>query len=135
MIRVKMLSRNETCIIDDGKTYIFGLNGKCSKADAGGLSSYMKGALDLPVISLLSSNEVVDIGVNETGKGFRRFTTSLGSIECAFKLQMKGGFIKMLNRCGVVKDVPYNQLLFIYQEGYCLDDILKELEAKEAEKL
>lgn len=132
MIRVKMLPRNETCIIDNGKSYIFGLNGRCIKEDAGNLSSYMTGALDLPCISILSSNGVLDIGVSETNKDFKRYTCDLDSMQCALKVQMYGNFIKMLRRDGKQNGIAFNQLIFVYKEGTDLSKLLLSINAKEA---
>lgn len=133
MIRVKMLPKNETCIIDNGKSYVFGLNGKCIGEDVGNLSSYMIGALDLPCISILSSNGVLDIGVSETNKEFKRYTCGMDSMQCAMKVQMCGNFIKMLRRDGNQNGIAFNQLIFVYKEGFSLNEILSAINAKEAQ--
>jgi hypothetical protein len=126
-----MLAKNETCIIDNGKSYIFNLGGRCIKEDAGNLSGYMAGALDLPCISILSSNGVVDIGVSETGKEFKRYSSSLDAMACAMQVQKCGGFIKMLRRDGEQDGVKFNQLIFVYKEGSSLNTILSAINAKE----
>ena len=131
MIRVKRLPKNETCIIDNGKCYLFGINDKCIGEDVGNLSSYMTGAMDLPCISILSSNGVLDIGVSETNKDFKRFTCSLDSMQCALLVQSKGGFFKMLRRDGKQNNIAFNQLLFIYPENTDLSGILIAINAKE----
>lgn len=131
MIRVKMLPRNETCIIDNGKSYLFGLNGRCIGEDIGNLASYMTGALDLPCISILSSNGVLDIGVSETNKEFKRYSCDMDSMQCAMKIQSQGGFIKMLRRDGKQNNIAFNQLIFIYQEGTDLSRLLASINAKE----
>lgn len=131
MIRVKMLPKNETCIIDNGKVYLFGLNGKCTSEDSGNLSKYMTGALDLPVISILSCNGYLNVGVSRTGCEFKQFDCSLDAMECAMKVQLAGKFIKMLRRDGVQDGKKFNQLLFVYQEGFDISSILTSIGIKE----
>ena len=130
MIRVKMLPKNETCIIDNGKSYVFGLNGKCYKEDAGNLSSYMTGALDLPVISILSCNGVLDIGVSVNGD-FKTYSSDMDSMQCAMAVQLHGNFLKILRRDGKQENKSFNQLIFVYREGTDLSVILNKINAKE----
>lgn len=130
MIRVKMLPRNETCIIDNGKSYIFGLNGICKEEDAGKLSSYMVGALDLPIISILSCNGKLDIGVSDKGS-FKNYICDMDAMQCAMTLQMQRHFIKMLRRDGKQDNKSYNQLIFVYPEGTNLTVMLNAIGAKE----
>lgn len=131
MLRVKMLRGNETCIIDNGKSYIFGLNGKCKQEDAGNLSSYMTGALELPCISVLSSNGGVEIALNESDSSFRRFKCNEDAMSCAMKVQMNGRFIKMLRRDGKFEDVPFNQLIFVYPQGTSLLPFISQINKEE----
>lgn len=131
MLRVKMLRGNETCIIDNGKSYIFGLNGKCKQEDAGNLSSYMTGALELPCISVLSSNGGVEIALNESDSSFRRFKCNEDAMTCAMKVQMNGSFIKMLRRDGKFEDVPFNQLIFVYPQGTNLFQFISQINKEE----
>lgn len=131
MLRVKMLRGNETCIIDNGKSYIFGLNGKCKQEDAGNLSSYMTGALELPCISVLSSNGGVEIALNESDSSFRRFKCNEDAMSCAMKVQMNGRFVKMLRRDGKFEDVPFNQLIFVYPQGISLLPFISQINKEE----
>lgn len=131
MIRVKMLRGNETCIIDNGKSYIFGLNGKCKQEDAGNLSSYLTGALDLPCISILSSNGGVELGLNESDSSFRRFKCNEDAMTCAMKIQMNGSFVKMLRRDGKFEGVTFNQLIFVYPQGTNLSQFISQINKEE----
>lgn len=131
MLRVKMLKNNETCIIDNGKSYVFGLNGKCKQEDAGNLSSYMTGALDLPCISILSSNGGVEIALNESDDSFRRFKCNEDAMSCAMKVQMMGSFVKMLRRDGKFEDVLFNQLIFVYPQGTNLSQFISQINKQE----
>ena len=131
MIRVKMLPKNETCIIDNGKSYLFGLNGKCISEDVGNLTSYMSGALDLPLISILSCNGYLDIGVSNPGQNLKSYSCNMDAMQCAMKVQLQGGFIKMLRRDGKQDGKTFNQLIFVYKEGTNLNPILNVLDIKE----
>lgn len=133
MIRVKILPRNEVAIIENGKVVLFNNVGRCIQEDAGFVGKYMTGSLDLPIISLLSSNGVLDVAMFEEGQEMKRFKSSLDSMQCAMKLQMQGGFIRMLRRDGEQDGIRYNQLLFIYKENTNLEEILQCLEVKEAQ--
>lgn len=126
-----MMKDNEICIIDNGKSYLFSNIGKCIKEDVGNLSTYMTGALDLPIISILSSNGVVDIAISECNQELKRYTTTLDSMSCAMKVQMAGNFIRLLRRDGKQDNIAFNQLLFIYKEGTNLSSILQSIDAKE----
>lgn len=131
MIRVKMLPKNETCIIDNGKSYVFGLNGKCRLEDAGNLSSYMSGALDLPLISILSCNGFLDIGVSNPSQELKTYKCTMDAMQCAMRVQLVGGFIKMLRRDGTQDGKVFNQLIFVYKEGTNLQPMLDAINAKE----
>ena len=130
MVRVKMLSGNETCIIDNGKSYIFGLNGQCYKEDAGNLSTYMIGALALPVISLLSSLDNFEVGV-QVNDTFKVYKSDLDIMTSMMLLNKKGNFLKMLRRSGTCSGKTFNQMFFVYSQVVDLDDILKVLSLRE----
>lgn len=132
MIRVKMLRGNETVIIDNGKSYIFDLGGRCIKEDAGDLVSHMAGAMDLPVISILSSNGYSEVGVSFPGTDkLRSFVPNCDPMQCALTVQMERGFLKMLQRSGQQLGVRFNQMIFVYREGYDLMPLLKKLGCQE----
>ena len=130
MYRVKMLKGNETVIIDNGRSYLFGLNGVCYNEDAG-LAGYADGAVDLPIISLLTSGSNLDIGVVLPGCDLKRYRSGLDSMTCAATLQMAGGFLKMLRRSGTDDGVRYNQLLFVYRQNTDMAALLQRLQLQE----
>lgn len=130
MVRVKMLLRNEVAVISDGVVYLFDLGGRCVSEDAGNLFSYMEGALDLPIISILSTPDSCEIGVVfPDSQSVTRYSTPLDSMTLAGTLQMSRGFIKILRRTGKVGTTRFNQLLFIYPEDYNLNDLLMRVQA------
>ena len=131
MIRVKMLKRNEVAVVDNGKVYKFDLGGKCIGEDIGGISENMEGSIDLPLISVLSSNGVLDIGVSTGHNEFKRYSCDMDAMTCAITLQSLGGFVRMLRRDGKCKDTLFNQLIFIYKEGTDLAPLLLGINAKE----
>lgn len=133
MTRVKMLRKNETAIIDNGKSYVFGLDGKCCAEDAGNLNSYMEGACDLCVVSILSSGSHHEVGVVFRGADkIKRYETTADLMTTIANFQMARGFVKMLRRTGMSCGVRFNQLLFVYPEGYDVMPILSKVGAKEA---
>ena len=132
MIRVKMLPKNEVCVIDNGKSYLFNLSGLCYKEDASLIPKYTTGMLELPIISILSSNNKVDIAVFcNNGVEMKRYITDKDAMTCAMTLQMKGGFVRMLRRDGMQDNIRFNQLLFVYKEGTSLNGLITELNARE----
>lgn len=124
MVCVKMLARNETCVIDNGKVYLFDLGGRCSGEDVGNLPKYMNGALELPVVSILSCNGVVNIGVSRVGGAFEARDCDMDSVDCAMNLQKYGKYIKMLQRKGSQNGKRFNQLIFVYREDFDLSEVL-----------
>lgn len=134
MIRVKMLSHNEVCVIDNGKSYVFNQSGLCYKEDAGLIPQYTTGMLDLPIISILSANNQVEIALFEHDT-IRKYVPTEDSMTCALKIQMTGRVIRMLNRNGKLDNNRFNQLLFIYAEGTNLQEKLQasKLQVKEVQ--
>lgn len=130
MVRVKMMRGNEVAIIADGKSYLFDLGGRCVSEDAGNLVSYMDGALDLPIVSVLTSPDYYELGVVWPGvAGIVRYKSSMDSLTLLGTMQMVHGFIKMLRRSGKQGDTRFNQIVFIYPEGYDLNGLLTRLMA------
>lgn len=132
MVRVKMLQRNETAIIENGHVHLFGTDGRCYEDDAGNMNKYMTGACDLPIISLLTSNGQAELGV--VWQGFTkisRYRLGVSAMQAASILQVSRGFVKMLRRSGKVADIAYNQLIFVYPDGYDILPILGKLIATE----
>jgi hypothetical protein len=130
MIRVKMLKGNEVAIIDNGKSYIFNSSGICYKEDAGLIPQYTTGMIDLPIISVLSSNGKAEIGLF-SGESIRLFEPEEDAMTCAMKIQMSGKIVRMLRRDGKVENTRFNQLLLVYSEGTDLISKLDSLNVKE----
>ena len=132
MVRVKMLRGNETAIIDSGKSYMFDIGGRCTAEDAGSLMSYMDGACDLPIISVLSSGTYCEVGVVTPGQEqLKRYTSNMSQMEIAMNLQAARGYIKMLRRSGTQAGVRFNQMLFVYREDFALSSVLSRLQLTE----
>lgn len=132
MIRVKMFPKNELCIIDNAKVYRFNSAGACVEEAVGLLPKYTTGMVELPIISVLASNNTVELACFcENGVEMKRYSVPCDAMECALKVQSCGGFIRMLNRSGRHNDTSFNQLIFVYKEGTCFDNIIKVLDAKE----
>lgn len=127
MLMVKMLRNNEVCVIDDGISYIFDMGGRLKKEDAG-LMGYSDGAIELPAISLLSSNNYVEVCAFKRGQAPIKYKSVTDAMTCALKVQMTGGFLRMLRRDGVSNGIRFNQLIFIYREDMNLDEILSKLD-------
>lgn len=132
MVRVKMLRGNETAIIDNGKSYVFDMGGRCTAEDAGCLSSYMEGSCDLPIISVLTSGRNAELGVVFPGQDkLKRYTSEMDAMTLAGTLQMSRGFIKMLRRSGKQFGARFNQILFVYREDYDIASLLAQLHVTE----
>ena len=127
-----MLPQNEVCVIDNGKSYLFNKSGVCIKEDAGLLPKYTTGMVELPIISVLSSNRIVEIAIfNNNGVEMRRFSTSLDPAICALTLQKIGGFVRILRRDGKCEDTSFNQLILVYKVGTDLMSIINNLNVQE----
>ena len=130
MLGVKMLTGNETCIIDEGKTYIFDRAGNCYIEDGGLLPKYTNGVLSLPIISILSSSSKVEIALFENDS-IRKFGTSFDSSKCLMNICTKGSYIKMLTRSGKHEGILFNQMILVYPEGTSLSDKISGIEVME----
>lgn len=132
MVRVKMMRGNETAIVDSGKSYLFDIGGRCTAEDAGSLISYMEGACDLPIISVLSSGDYCEVGVITPGQDdVKRYKTDMKAMEVCMTLQSAGCFIKMLRRNGTQLGVRFNQMLFIYRADFAVSQVLARLRITE----
>lgn len=128
MLMVKMLRDNKVCVIDDGISYLFDIGGRLIQEDAG-LAGYADGAMELPAISILSSNNHVEVCTFKEHSAPQRYSVSLDAMSCAMKVQQLGGYLRMLRRDGKSNDIRFNQLIFIYREGTNLDNIISSLGA------
>ena len=125
MIRVKMLPQNKVCVLDStGKTYIFNQAGICIEEDAGLGPAYTNNMVKLPILSILSCNNTVDIACFDGEETMKRYSTNLDAMTVAMKLQMNGGFIRMLRRDGRQDGKAFNQLMFVYKDTYNVFDII-----------
>ena len=131
MVCVKMLPRSECCIIDIGRAVLFSNTGKVLDENAC-LSKYMDGMIELPILSVLSSNGKTEVACFLPGSVVHKYEASY---DVVIKLQMKGGFLRMLQRGGTEtlngEKIPYNQLLLIYREGFNVLGLVQELQLKE----
>ena len=131
MVMVKMLAGGrEVAIIEDGSVYLFDLGGRFTMQMDSGVSKYMAGALSLPVLSVLSCNGKVEVGVG-IGNSFKAYTTNLDAMTCAMTIQMNKGFLKMLRRDGEKDGLKFNQMFFVYREGFDINKILTSIGAVE----
>lgn len=126
MVRVKMLKNNEVAVIDNGKSYVFDNRGIISKEDAGLIPQYTTGMTALPIISVLSSNNQVEIALIDNDN-MTVITPKEDAMTCAMKIQMQKEIVRILRRDGVSNDTRFNQLIFIYKEGTKLQNKVKEI--------
>ena len=126
MVRVKMLKNNEVAVIDNGKSYVFDNRGIISKEDAGLIPQYTTGMTALPIISVLSSNNQVEIALIDNDN-MTVITPKDDAMTCAMKIQMQKEIVSILRRDGVSNDTRFNQLIFIYKEGTKLQNKVKEI--------
>lgn len=132
MVKAKFITRNDICIIDNGRSYIFNSLGKCISEDAGLLPKYTDGVLALPILSILSSCGCVEIALfNFDGVSMRRYSTKLDSVSCAIATNSYGKFLRMLRREGRCGNKSFNQLLFVYNEDTSSDDLILKLQLEE----
>ena len=130
MIRAKILSNRDVVVIEDGKSYLFDLGGKCYKEDAGLLPKYTDGMQEFNILSILSSNNKVEIGCFQDNS-LRKFSVSNNAMDCALAIQMQGNFVRMLRKDGISDNTKYNQLIFLYTKETDLVSKLSKLNIKE----
>lgn len=116
MIRVKNNRDGTLCIIEDGKIMSFDRAGQFKGQLSEPISKYMDGVLNLPVISILSSEGKTNIGI-WNGVSFIEFDSSKRGTDCMSKLYMAKGFVKMLQMKGNFEDIRFQQIIFLYPEG------------------
>lgn len=131
MIRTKMLKNREVCVIDENKSYIFNSSGICIKEDAGLIPQYTNGMVMLPLISVLSCNDDVDILVYVDDNTYKHFKSPLGASTIAMTLMKNSGYVRMLRRDGKQGNNSFNQLICLYPEGIDVMTKLSGLDAKE----
>ena len=128
MVSVK-ITTSGCNVFDNGKVYKFSSGGRF--IEESNILREMSGGLELPVLSVLSSNYETEIACFTKGSQMKRYSTTMTGSQVAGKLQMKGGFIRMLMRNGVDNEKKYSQLIFIYREDTDLNKYLQELQVQE----
>ena len=130
MIRVKFLLNNEVAIIDETNVVLFNNIGKVIKENAELIPKYANGMQALPVISVLSSNNKVEVALFENDT-MKRYATNEDALAVATRIQAEGKILRLLRRDGKFENTRFNQLLFIYTEGTQLQDKIKNLQVQE----
>ena len=130
MIRVKFLLNNEVAIIDETNVVLFNNIGKVIKENAELIPKYANGMQALPVISVLSSNNKVEVALFENDT-MKRYATNEDALAVATRIQSEGKILRLLRRDGKFENTRFNQLLFIYTEGTQLQDKIKNLQVQE----
>lgn len=131
----KTLPNYESCIISNGKSYVFDKSGTCVKEDAGLSPTYLSNALRVNILSMISLNGRVEVALDMPDGNFRKFEC-FGNIDTLMaKLMIKRGFSHFLKRNGSLNDgttsVKYTQLFFVYPQCYNVMDRIIELGVKE----
>lgn len=126
MVRVKMLLGTKVCIIDNQACYVFDAGGNCIEEGSGLIPMYSNGALPLPVVSILSDGDNVEIALFVDDVMEVLFNGSMPIMNAIMRVQGCGRFLRMLNRRGKHDGVSFNQTLFVYTEGSEVVDKLKE---------
>lgn len=127
----KSLPRYESCIISNGKSYIFDRSGTCIKEDAGLLPAYINGAIRVNIISAVSVNGRTEIALDTANGNFIKYETPKDASQVMSILLMRRGFSHFLKRNGVVDSIRYTQMLFVYPFDYNMNSILSLLDVKE----
>lgn len=131
LLMVKVMANGDMCMIDNGHTRIYDKTGILKNEDAGLIPQYTTGALDMPVVSVLSSSAGVEVALFNYGCDMRRFTTELDSMSCVMKLQMLRKYIRMLKNSGEEGRVKFNQMIFVYPDDMDIGFVINELSLEE----
>ena len=129
MIRGKFLANKGTVIIEDGVVHLFDLGGRYIGTDSN-INSYMTGVLNFKYISIISSNNNVEIACFDSDK-MRRFQCNEPASNCMMRIQMAGNILRVLNKSGKECNATYNQVIFIYKETTDVMSIINTLQVKE----
>lgn len=116
MLRVKMLPSNRLAIIDDLTVTIFDASGNLVE-ETTLLPKYTSGMQALPVISVLTANDNVDVALFHDDI-VEHVKDTFDGTTCAQNLMMNRGYIRMLQKKGKVDKVRYNQIVFIYPANF-----------------
>ena len=117
MIKYKTLQGNKTLVIEDGKFMLFDSSGNLEKENCPILPSYLNYLLDGNFISLLFSEDNLDIyTILSNGK-----TQNYSMKRDPFIMQKFldfGHMTRVLQRTGKENNIRYNQVIYIYQTVY-----------------
>ena len=130
LIRFKTNKDNGVSIIDNGKAYIFNSIG-VFEDELPLTPSKLDGILNLPIISIISSNSNTDIMVHNLDDTEKFYSTKASAMDCATKLSMSGDFVRTLRKNGKFEGKTYNQILFVYKENADISSKLSLLSLEE----
>lgn len=126
MIKYKTLQGNKTLVIEDGKFMLFDSSGNLEKENCPILSSYLNYLLDGNFISLLFSEDNLDIyTILSNGK-----TQNYSMKRDPFIMQKFldfGHMTRVLQRTGKENNIRYNQVIYIYQKDIDVNWIVEEI--------
>lgn len=131
LLMVKVMANGDMCMIDNGHTHIYDKTGILKNNDAGLIPKYTSSAMDMPVVSVLSSGNSVEVALFNYKGDMRRFSTELDSMSCVMKLQMMRKFVRMLKNSGQEGGVKFNQMIFVYPDDMDIGFVVSELKLKE----
>lgn len=126
MIKYKTLQGNKTLVIEDGKFMLFDSSGNIEKENCPILPSYLNYLLDGNFISLLFSEDNLDIyTILSNGK-----TQNYSMKRDPFIMQKFldfGHMTRVLQRTGKENNIRYNQVIYIYQKDIDVNWIVEEI--------
>ena len=126
MIKYKTLQGNKTLVIEDGKFMLFDSSGNIEKENCPILPSYLNYLLDGNFISLLFSEDNLDIyTILSNGK-----TQNYSMKRDPFIMQKFldfGNMTRVLQRTGKENNIRYNQVIYIYQKDIDVNWIVEEI--------
>ena len=126
MIKYKTLQGNKTLVIEDGKFMLFDSSGNLEKENCPILPSYLNYLLDGNFISLLFSEDNLDIyTILSNGK-----TQNYSMKRDPFIMQKFldfGHMTRVLQRTGKENNIRYNQVIYIYQKDIDVNWIVEEI--------
>lgn len=123
MVGVKILSGSNFNILDGTKVYKFG-NRRLQEVKDLPCSEGV-GMLELPIISVLSTNYNTEIACFTKGSVVKRYESSAPGTQIASSLLLKGGFIRTHSESGVSDGIKYRQSIYIYRDGTDVDTLVQ----------
>lgn len=131
MIRGKMLRGNCTAIIEDGKVSLFDIGGRFKEENTE-INKYMTGASCFNFISVLSSNNNVEVAVIQDDI-MHKFRSSDSNIVNNIGMRIYSDFrpIKILNKSGAINGVSYVQMIFMFDTRIDILSRIKSLGMEE----